>query len=557
MILKTWVAMSLVVVCFGAAVAQENCTSPLQWQPVQRNNAIEWSKFPEFSLPFMMIYEGPRFGDGQSMPLKRGFSHLARFSGNEAATLPAAQRATGWYHVATDPTPQQPWADKTLKSPWNNNLTLYRQTWDKQLSDLANQFDDSRGRGVPNFNIIATDIERIWDNDRDILPLKNNAQIAPNYRNLTDEAFVTRYKRDIQKLYAAPIDYLKTKALATTTKLTSYSDAPIRGNFNNWLALKATTWKDWTTDPNTTLHLMRDSLSNKIGGAFYKHTDILTPSCYYYYTYETQGLGKDYLAYLLFVIEANRYWSDKPIVPYVWLRYHDYFNPTTPFVPKFVAEATAIFPFFSGANGLWLWDGNVEPQSHNYAIYEYFVASLYRLSFFKNFFEGNYELVIPQPALENARTSSPIWRGSVKNNEILIAAQNPYANTDTDVKEITVNYKNWTQNITLRGREVFLCKFDLRAVSSINKPVLLYNLTLYPNPVYAEALSYRFEGVQAAMATIELRDLLGRLCVSETVSTQKGTNQGRIAVNGLRGGLYMVKININNYETTQKIIINR
>ena len=201
----------------------------------------------------------------------------------------------------------------------------------------------------------------------------------------------------MQRQYAAPVDFLRKKSVETT-KIGSYSDALIRGRFTNWLAMDLTTWKDWTTNANLLLHVMKDSTSGQPGGPFYNQLNLLTPSCYYYYDYNTSPLGKDYLAYLLFVIEANRVWSDKPVIPYIWMRYHDAFNPTVPFVPSFVAEATAIFPCFSGAKGLWLWEAPVDPsRQDNYASYEYFIGGLYRLSQFKEFFEGTNQLVIPTP----------------------------------------------------------------------------------------------------------------------------------------------------------------
>jgi Secretion system C-terminal sorting domain len=547
-ILPFWLVLSI------NAQAQTNCTT-LQWQPVQRNNVIEWQKFPEFSLPFTIIYEGPRFGDTQSLPLKHGFSHLAKFSGNEAADLSPSKRATTWYHIATGTVPVQPWGERNIESPWNNNLNLFRSTWNNQILGMANVFSDSRASGVPNYDIIAMDIERIHDTDREILTIKNNALVPPTYRNLSDAAFTERYKRDIQKLYASPVDWLKEKKIPANTKIGSYSDVLVRGNFNNWLALKATTWKDWTESPNSVLHLMRDTTTNKIGGGFYQKLDILTPSCYYYYTYESQGLGKDYLAYLLFVIEANRHWSDKPIIPYVWLRYHDYFNPTVPFVPPFVAEATAIFPFFSGAKGLWLWEGPVESQSFNYATYEYFIAGLHRLSQYKQFFEGNYELVIPQPAIESARASSPIWRAVVKDGQILVAAQNPYANSDTETKEITVSYKNWQQNITLRGREVFLCTFDRNTINGLMLTTLqLYGLKAFPNPAQ-KSINYQIEAGFNGTAEVELIDMAGRVCKTESFGLSRGRQNKTLSLAHLSAGLYLLRIRANQYEATQKIVV--
>lgn len=545
------------VVLFGlllsvVSFAQE-CPPTVQWQPVQRNNAIEWEKFPNFSLPFTLVYEGPRFGDTQSQPLKHGFSHLATFSGNENTALPMTQRAITWYHVATDAN-TQPWADRTLKSPWANDLTQYRATWDNQLRNLANNFTDTQGKNTPQYDIMALDIERVIDSDRDILGIKANNQIPANYRNLTDAAFVERYKRDMQKLYATPIDFLKTKVSANT-KIGSYSDALIRGSFTNWLSLAVIPWKDWSTDPSYLLHVMRDTLTGKVGGAFYNQLNIITPSCYYYYDYNISALGKDYLAYLLFVIEANRAWSDKPIIPYIWLRYHDAFNPTVPFVPSFVAEATAIFPFFSGAKGLWLWDGPVDnSRQESYVTYEYFIAALHRLSQFKSFFEGSYELVIPRPGIEYATAKTPIWRGVVKGNEILIAAQNPYATSDTQETQLQMSYQGFQKTITLKGREIFLCKFDYNIVASIAPTPLLWNLTVVPNPAI-DNIYYQFESAKNREVTVALTDLTGRVWAQENIIISDRIQKQVLKVNHLPTGVYVLKIQADNQSTSQKIVL--
>jgi hypothetical protein len=176
---------------------------PCSGPPSRTTNAIEWGKFSDFSLPFTLVYEGPRFGDTQSQPLRHGFSHLATFSGNENATLAVEKRAVTWYHVATEAN-TQPWAERNLESPWANDLNLYRTTWDNQLKNYANAFNSSAGSNIPAYDLIALDIERIHDTDRDILTIKTNQRVPENYRNLSDAQFTQRYKRDMQKLYAAP-----------------------------------------------------------------------------------------------------------------------------------------------------------------------------------------------------------------------------------------------------------------------------------------------------------------------------------------------------------------
>src|SRR5690606_13618002 len=153
----------------------------------------------------------------------------------------------------------------------------------------------------------------------------------------------------------------------------SYSDVPVRGT---WLNITANSWQDWTTNPARTHYLLQND-AGRVGGSFYEKLDFLTPSPYYYCEY-SNPLGKEYLSYLLFQVEVNRAWSNKPKVPFVWMRYHDSFNPGAPQLSGLVAEATAIFPFMAGAKGLWLWENNSfeSTRQENYAAYEHFIYGL-------------------------------------------------------------------------------------------------------------------------------------------------------------------------------------
>ncbi|WP_332367816.1 hypothetical protein [Spirosoma telluris] len=49
---------------YPLAKAQE-CADRLIFTPVSQPNLIEWGKFPDFTLPFPVIYGGPRFMDAR------------------------------------------------------------------------------------------------------------------------------------------------------------------------------------------------------------------------------------------------------------------------------------------------------------------------------------------------------------------------------------------------------------------------------------------------------------------------------------------------------------
>jgi hypothetical protein len=515
----------------------QDCQPTYTLTPVTKNNSIEWDKFPEFTLPFTIIYNAPRFGDTQSAPLKHGFSHLATFSGSEPGSVPVKNRALLWYNVATS-SGNQPWANKDLQSPWGNDSAAYRSYWDSYVSN-----------SLPA-DIVCMDIERMQREDRDILALKSNSQIPANYRSLSDQDFLFAYKRDIRWWYTESIKRLKNSGNNTEAQVTAYSDVPVR---NTWLNITANTWQDWSTNLARTHYLTQDN-AGKIGGSYYDALDILAPSPYYYYGYDNP-IGKDYLSYLLFHVEVNKAWSNKPIVPFVWLRIHDSYDPKTPMITSFMAEATAIFPFFSGAKGLWLWENPFFPgdRTENYAAYEHFIYGLYRLSEFKDMFEGNYELVINQTARVHMELQNPVWRGVVKGSNILIAAQNPYAG-DLDETTISVNYQKWNQTIKLKGKEIFLCKFDLNETVTSTEP-FLSDAYVYSNPTQHD-LNIALDGVNGITdVDFSFINKQGQVVLEKKLKATAGTTRENIVLPNLSSGIYFARFVTDKKTFTKKVVV--
>jgi hypothetical protein len=513
----------------------QDCEPAYKLVPVTTNNTIQWNKFPEFSLPFKVVYSGPRFGDTESQPLKHGFSHLATYSGSEPGSIPVKNRAVLWYGVATN-AGNFPWADNTLRSPWGNDTTAYRNYFDNYASGLQ-------------ADLVCLDIERMQREDRDILALKTNTRIPQQYRNLSDSDFIRTYKKDMRWWYTEPMRRLRSK-VGTATQISSYSDVPVR---NTWLNITSNSWQDWTTNLARTHYLTQDD-AGKIGGSYYDAHDIISPSPYYYYGYDNP-FGKDYLSYLLFHIEVNKAWSDKPIVPFVWLRIHDSYDPATLFITPFMAEATAIFPFFSGASGIWIWENPFFPgdRQENYAAYEHFIYGLYRLSAFKDMFEGTHQLVIPQSARDNMEFQNPVWRGVVKGNQIVIAAQNPYA-ADNAETSVYVYHDKWHRTIKLKGKEVFLCKFDLNDVVSGTEPFLA-DAYVYPNPVQQE-LKVKLSGANgSADVDFTLINTKGQIILQKKMKS--GQTEDFIALPKLPAGIYFARFSDREKVITRKIVVNQ
>ena len=481
---------------------QTDCQQIFKYTPSTKNGVINWKQFPDFSLPFKIVYTGPRFKDSLQLPLKHGFSHLANFTPTDL-DLPQKNRAILWGGVAS--IVGQPWYE--IESPWNNNLLKYRQKWADDMRGMADIFRDTQGKAMPNLDILMLDVEREIPTDAGIRFLKADTTLPAQYRKLSDLDFTEIYKKDLSKIYTEPVKYLKNNKIPLTTNFASYSDAPIK---NQEFPLNYT-WQDWQTSDKVLNYYMIDSLTKKVGGEFYNQNTFLAPSAYFCFEY---GSLKEYpnVAYQLFQVEANVARSNKDIMLFEWLSYNkcqansNYgYNKS---IKKHLIEAQAIFPFFSGAKGIWLWENPITPDTLNYSVYETYINSLYRLSQFKDFFTGNYRLIIPKSAYQHFQDKDPVWRGVVKNNEILVAAINEFAN-DGETTDLIVSYGGWSQTIQLKGKETFLCKFTL--------PDLQISYLLYPNPNQGK-FTFEYFGDNFLTGNLKIVDVLGREFFSQQLS---------------------------------------
>ncbi len=282
--------------------------------------------------------------------------------------------------------------------------------------------------------------------------------------------------------------------------------------------------------------------------------DFLSPSPYYYYGYD-HPIGKDYLSYLLFNIEANTAWSNKPVIPFVWMRVHDSYDPNIRSLRRLWPKPRRSFRFFQGQKDYGF--GKIlflsADKQENYAPYEHFINGLYRLSTFKDMFEGTYQLVIPQSARDHMQQQNPIWRGVVKGSNILIAAQNPYA-ADNVETPVTVSYQNWARVITLKGKEVFLCKFDLNDTVNGNEPALSA-VHVYPNPAGQE-LNVSLTSVHGANdIDFTLTNTKGQNVLQQKIKSFAGETRTSIVLPRLSSGIYFARFTGNNRTIIKKVVV--
>jgi Secretion system C-terminal sorting domain len=467
-----WLFSGLWLGIWTETIAQ-NCPQEFPFQSSSGQlNRINWKQFPAFSLPFNIVYGGPRLGDTESLPLTRGFTHVALFTPNEQVSLPVRNRALLWYNVAG--IGGQPWNE--LSSPYSNDLPLFEQKWRNDLAANANIFRDSEGKAVPLVDYFILDIERNLTLDRAIRELKQHPSTPASLRTLSDVAFTDRYKRDLTNLYGRVVDFTKKSGMASSVKIGSYADAPIPTEAQPL----AYDWEDWKNGIQVLNYLMQDSLSRRVGGSFYNQLQVINPSIYF--CYEGRDDGRS-IAYAMFQMEANRLRTDKELMTFVWLKYNRCLPSTNydfrTFIQPNWAEALAVFPFFSGSHSVFLWEAPTDVSGYDFSTYEHYLKGLYRLSLFKDFFTGTYELFAPKTAYEHYVARDVIWRAVIKDGKVLVMAMNPFALNNESV-QVPIRVRNLNTTLTLRGNGLFLCSYDLPAPITSVEPAI--QIKVYPNP---------------------------------------------------------------------------
>jgi len=500
---------------------------------------INWQQFPDFNLPFTVIYHGLTPSDSVAHPLRKGFSHITGRGKEYRDTIWPQQRSYTWTGIANADNwalnTNQPW--RMIKSPWGNDIVGYRERWDHRLDVVLGHYKYQPPPGEAAIDMVIANLEMAYHYDAGILAIKQDPLIPPEFQNLSDEEFIAAYKRDMSLLYAEPL-LLAKDSLHESTLISSYAEVPVR---RTWHLIDDTSWHAWTTDSANVDYLMQDT-SGWMNSNFYNFHDFICPSVYYFYNVDTIPVGKKYLAYNLFQQEVNAAWNDKNQLVYCWLNYHGSSSATFEIKP-WMAEATAIFPFMSGAMGLYPWKPALP---HGYDAYEYFIKGMYRLSQFSDFFDGSGGFVIPEPAHESFSNDLPIWRGIVKGNDILIAAHNPYAAV-ADTTLIPVNYGTWSDTIALIGTEVFLCKLNMWFVGSpeTNRNV---QINIYPNPTKSSITIASDNPIHAA----RIIDINGRITEIQLSSP----TQPVIDISNFPPNIYLLELISNHQVIYKKIIKN-
>ena len=416
----------------------------------QARGQINWDTLPSFSLHsrFSLVWEGPHFESDRPKPLEHGFTHLAQrgTTVNGYSNLSSEQRAFIFYNVTGTSAEAQPW--NTKKSPWNNDLTLFEDEWASSFAEFSDMYTPNDSVAFPDVDIMILNIEKHLVSDREILSLRKDPETPDWVRRLSRSEFIHQYKQEMAQLHKKPFEFVRD--LGYARRMGGYGVVPIERTF--W-GITENSWSYWTKDDAPLNYLLADygMEANEREVAA-----LLAPSGYYFYGYPESYRenpaqweeGSAYLAYMLFQVEANRSRSNTDQILFQWMTYHDCCRSALDTLPPHVAQASAIFPFMSGAKGTWLWEwqnvGDSGDPQWNYSAYENYIYGLYRLSRYNKMFDGKPEFYSPMNPTELLLQKAPVWRGVINHGKMLVAAQNPYATK----KEKT------TFNITYQGKSI-------------------------------------------------------------------------------------------------------
>jgi hypothetical protein len=154
----------VILVIFGgktiAPIYQSDC-NPNVFVIDTMGSEINWQQFPDFTLPFKVIYHGNAPSDSILHPLKKGFSHIATSDLAYKDNLFPTQRAYTWTGIAEADdwalNTNQPW--RLITSPRGNNIQGYRIKWYERLDYIRNKWYKYNPPKGKKLDIVIADLE--------------------------------------------------------------------------------------------------------------------------------------------------------------------------------------------------------------------------------------------------------------------------------------------------------------------------------------------------------------------------------------------------------------
>ncbi|MBG0799953.1 hypothetical protein IYW40_00175 [Methylocystis sp. H4A] len=278
------------------------------------------------------------------------------------------------------------------------------------------------------------------------------------------------YEEDATKAWADPV----TRAMSNTGSFDEFQQA-YYSEWASWFALPLKWAKEQRPDAKVGIYgpqaFRRDywgiagktakqidgshSSDERIWQYIDNYVDFYISSIYIFYN------KPDSVYYMAANVEENylRSRGNRPVYPYVWLRYHgSSLLEGSREVDPYLVEAMAIVPFFSGARGLALF--GYEPQfksidSAPYRRLPLFMSSLARVaSLSEQISRGKLVLDEPAHVLWNSRRPL-IRRVETSANECVVMIVDPWQeDAATSNADVRCGDKNFT--LQMKGRHITL-----------------------------------------------------------------------------------------------------
>lgn len=399
-----------------------------------------------------VVYDGMRLQLSFNDYLDLGFSHISVSSVDNPEQIPNRIKYLLWTGVASNDVGTK-WSKE--KTPYvGKELSEYKTRWKNRLSYYERKYDNPRD--TSRFGIIILDIEaRITDGK------KMPARPGFSARNRSATERVSDYKRAMADLYSVPLIFAKEQ-YRNYQSWSSYGDVPV---IRTWWDIPKRTWEEWTTSPNVLNYLTHTADNQKIRKTvFADNLDFYSVSAYYFYSpkYRLRNIVDQYLAYMLFQIEANQSWSDKPIFLYHTFRYQGGIERNT-LIEEDMVRNSVLFAYLCGVDGMILYDDSKEPTNdpEYLHLFDTFTKTIAELSRFSDYFVGNdIQYFKPENPRDLFVKRKPIVRGIAKNGRLLLAAVNTFANED-EKTTIPVYYRGKLFYLDLIGKKATLKEFIL------------------------------------------------------------------------------------------------
>jgi hypothetical protein len=397
-------------------------------------------------FPKVLIYDAPNLPISYQEYKRLGFDYISVYSIDDPKSVPNRYKYLLWTGIASNDAKAK-WS--TEKSPFVDDISQYAKRWNKRLNYYRKTY--SKPSDTDDLGVMILDIEA----------KKNNTQLEkePPFRvggTKNKEIAIDEYKVGMEKLYRYPLEFA-SKNHDYYTLWSSYSDVPIE---RNWWGITNKTWHQWTTEASHLNYITNATNRRKTSETkFSEQLDFYSVSTYFFYNPEISGknTANQYLAYLLFQLETNQAWTEKPIYLYYTFKYQGTRERGT-LINADMVRNSVIFAFMSGAEGMVLYDDSRKatsnPDYHN--LIKIFVESISSLDNYRSYFEDkNVVFYKPNNARDLFVDKKPVVRGIEKDGRLLLAATNPFAG-ENEITNIPVYYKGKYINIKLKGKETYL-----------------------------------------------------------------------------------------------------